>query len=154
MDQHFFFSEQFTPTLQRSNHDPLRSPHQYCMKNSPDPFVLVVLTDTLIYLNLYMYTIYEITIIFVIWKVGIVRGKFSAVLQKACLRTGAGGVGVSGVTGAELHWPLTKIMWCHFNLTSGLFLHPASFSSGFALWCRSPGTRWGPKPCHSRRCSA
>lgn len=62
----FFFSEQFTPTLQRSNHDPLGSLHQYCMKNSPDLFVLVVLTDTLIYLNLYMYTTYEITIIFVI----------------------------------------------------------------------------------------
>lgn len=50
-----------------------------------------------------------------------------------------------GVIRAELHWPLTKIMWCHFNLTSGLFLHPASFSSGFALSCAVALGPFGPE---------
>lgn len=159
-----FFSKQFTSTIQRSNQDWLRLPHQYCMNNSPDVFVLVVLSDTLIYLK-------GICIQYMKWqlylwyeKYELICGKFSAVLQKACHRNGADGVGVSDVKRAELHWPLTKIMWCHFNLTSGLFsFDTAPFSSGVARLAPEGerravalGVVWdasGPKPCYTRHCS-
>lgn len=95
----------------------------------------------------YMCTIYEMTVPVVTWKkFELSLGKVRVVLGKACESSGADGVGVSGAEGAELHWPLTKIMWCHFNLTSGLFFffpHTAPFSSGFALSPRRQGRRGG-----------
>lgn len=92
---------------------------------------------------IYMYTIYEMAIIFVIWNVWIVCGKFCAVLQNGLSK-------VWNPAGqAELHWPRTKIMWCHFNLNLGAFyfpLHAASFAP------QPPGIVWGrPKPCYSGR---
>lgn len=132
----FFFSKQFKPTIQRSNH------HRWgCLISTVWKTALMFCPCSI---NRY-FNIFKMTYVNNIWNDNYICDMKSGNCLVNSVLFYKRPVCGRGVIRAELHWPLTKIMWCHFNLTSGLFLHPASFSSGFALSCAVALGPFGPE---------
>lgn len=58
----------------------------------------------------------------------------------------------NGAGEADLHWPQTKIMWCHFISIQGLFPPPPS-TSGLRYLMISAQWRWRMKSCSFKNLS-